>query len=303
MSRLGFVVFAIFSMRATCAFSDPSQWDSQSINNVHGKQYRKLLEQNDKAEYHIDWRLAITKSTQSFIYRVDNVGNSSLVIPSESKIFPHLHDAFRKHYGLFLTGNDSGREVPTRDHFAWRRSVDFVLSAVNYGVLSGNLARARWRLMSKWAPPIWIAFPDENGRIEHVNSLSEEKSIHLILASVYNKAGLEEIACILINQTDSSISPERIQGLNQIRINALDISKEYQIQMSQHIDPNIEVAAGEHHIWPLPWSAVLNAIDESDVEGVRETGVRIDLAWHIGGHKSTLLPMVIMPPTKRESEQ
>lgn len=283
----------------TPTFSYSENWDWHGISNVHGEKYRELLAQRDKAECRVDWRLAITESTQSFLFRVENIGNISLGF---RETMPQLYDATRKGHFDSMTGNDSGREVRVGEHYTWRRSVQLMLPYVNARDINGHLALMRWGMFSKWAPAIWLAFPNENGKIDHVNSMSEEKAIHLLLAAVYKPGGLDEIACILINQTDSTISPENMQIESSIRIHAIDLEKEYILPVTQNIDLKSEVTSGGHQVWRLPWRMVLDAINESDIKAIRETGVRINLTWRLGAHESPLLPIAIMPPTKRESE-
>jgi hypothetical protein len=300
MSRVGFVVFVIFGVHAMRAFSF-EQWDFQVIENVHGEKYHELRSQGDKAECRVDWRLAITESTLSFLYRIENKGNINLVF---CETMPHLYDATKKrHFSGSLTGNDSGREVPVGEDYTWRRSVSFMLSDIKARGLNGHLTCMRWGILSKWAPAIWIVFPNENGKIELVISLSEEKAIHLMLAAVYKSGGLDEIACILINQTDSTVLPENMKIENSIRIQALDLEKEYILPVSPNLDLKSEVASGGHQIWRLPWRMVLDAINGLDIKPIRETGVRINLTWRLGTYESPLLPIAIMPPTKRESER
>lgn len=296
MKKSELVLYVIFGMQAMRVFS-VEQWDWQAINNVHGEKYHELLAQSDKTECRVDWRLAITESTLSFLYRVENIGNVSLGF---SEILPQLHAASEKSYvSATLTGNESGREVSAGECFTWRRSVDFLLPSLNYNVLSGDLAFMRWGIMSKWAPAIWIAFPNEDGRIKRVNSFSKEKAIHLVLASVYKAGGIDEIACILINQTDSTISPDDMPIENSIRIHFIDLEKEYILPVSQYIDLKNEVVSGAHQVWRLPWRAVLDAIKALDIKPIHEKGVRINLTWCLGPYESPVQPVAIMPPTTK----
>ena len=272
------------------------RWDWKSITNVSGERYHELARINKDADYRVDFRLAITSGKQFFLFYVENSGTNSLVIPKETSggnyvlYYDGSGNRFTSRLASYL---DSGREVPGHESYFWLRSVG--MKAPPLLRVSGGLARLQWRCMSKWSAPIWIMFPDRHGRVEHVHSISKEEKIHLVLSAVHSDEGLEKISCVFINQTDQEVSLDNIEGSRHIRLYFVDREDEYILPLDEYIKPETRVEAEAHAIWYLPWESIMHAVQDADVEGSPETGVRIDLTWHLGSHESQPLPLAIMP--------